>query len=379
MSASSRSGVSLTTSAAVTSAEGSMRMSSAASAAYEKPRSGRSSCMDETPRSRRMASAWTPFEDSCSSTCENSPCRRRTFADVERRNRSKYGATVGSRSIAISLPSPRRRAASNVEWPPAPNVQSTIVSPGRGASAASTSSARTGTWSVSVGKTLGNIFRAPFDGLPLLAPDGAIPDLEVVIDAGDRHLAVDPRAREQRRRNHDPSLLVEVGLGRGGEEVTLHHPRLAAERVEAADALGQPGPLRTVVHVETTVEALGDDDGVTELLAVPRGQGEPVLVVQGVLVLAQQHRSPSPISPHFNPLCPSCKPGAERGVERIPPAEGEGEGGGKGVAGAVGVHDRGRRRRRLVTAPVRRAPTHSLRAHDERHVEAAGIPLAGIG
>ena len=29
---------------------------------------------------------------------------------------------------------------------------------------------------------------------------------------------------------------------------------------------------------------------------------------QGVLVLAQQHRSPSPIVPHFNPPCPLCKP-----------------------------------------------------------------------
>ena len=44
-----------------------MRMSSGASAAYEKPRSGRSSCIDETPRSSRIASARTPFAASSSS------------------------------------------------------------------------------------------------------------------------------------------------------------------------------------------------------------------------------------------------------------------------------------------------------------------------
>ena len=42
-------------------------MSSGASTAYEKPRSGRSSCIDETPRSSRITSACTPFAASCSS------------------------------------------------------------------------------------------------------------------------------------------------------------------------------------------------------------------------------------------------------------------------------------------------------------------------
>ena len=122
-----------------------MRMSSGASTAYENPRSGRSSCIDETPRSSRTTSARTPFELSCSSTVENSPESSRAFSDVPRRSRSKYGVTLGSRSIAISLPCPFRREASNVEWPPAPKVASTTVSPGRGSRVATISSARTGT------------------------------------------------------------------------------------------------------------------------------------------------------------------------------------------------------------------------------------------
>ena len=45
-----------------------MRMSSGASVAYENPRSGRSTCIDESPRSRSTASARTPFAASCERT-----------------------------------------------------------------------------------------------------------------------------------------------------------------------------------------------------------------------------------------------------------------------------------------------------------------------
>src|SRR5215471_3258068 len=264
--------------------------------------------MDETPRSSRIASARTPFVASCSSTCENSPCSSRSLIGVERRSRSKYGATVGSRSIAISLPSPRSRAASSLECPPAPKVQSMIVWPGCGARAASTSSARTGTWSVSVGKTLGNIFRAPFDCLLPLAPGGAIPDLQVVEDAGHRHLTADARALEQVGGDHDPPLLVELRLRRGSEEEPLQRPGLAAEGVERPDPVRELRPFVDRVDVETAVQPTCDDHPVAELLAKARREGEPVLVVERVLVLAQQHRLPSPITPHFNPLPTTCKP-----------------------------------------------------------------------
>ena len=54
------------------------------------------------------------------------PCTPERFS-----KRSKYVRAVGSRSIAISLPRPCRSAASSAAWPPAPNVASTTVSPGR--------------------------------------------------------------------------------------------------------------------------------------------------------------------------------------------------------------------------------------------------------
>src|SRR5215468_2095854 len=212
-------------------------MSSGASVAYEKPRSGRSTCIEETPRSNRIASARTSFAASCASTSENSPRRKRPWMPVRFRTPSKYGRTDGSRSIAISLPVPRRSAASSPEWPPAPKVASMTVSPGCTASASRTSSARTGTWSVALGrKTFGNILRTPFENLDVIAPGRAVPDLQVVVDAGDHDLAVDAGVLRYRGGQHHAALLVGLGLGGAGEEVALHQASFPAEGVE----IGEP-------------------------------------------------------------------------------------------------------------------------------------------
>ena len=88
-------------------------MSSGASVAYENPRSGRSSCIEETPRSSRIASARTPFSASCGRTTPKSPRRRRACTPLPRSRRSKYVRTVGSRSTAISFPEPWRSATSS--------------------------------------------------------------------------------------------------------------------------------------------------------------------------------------------------------------------------------------------------------------------------
>src|SRR5262249_61573364 len=131
-----------------------------------------------------------------------------------------------------SGPSPRSPARRSAACPPAPKVASTTVSPGRIASSCRTSSARTGTWSVAFGcKTLGNILRTPFDLVQVSAPRGAIPDLEVVVDP--RHDDLLPKAgvRAERRRHHHPALLVQLCLGRTGEEAALHHPSFLAEPI----------------------------------------------------------------------------------------------------------------------------------------------------
>src|SRR4029077_19013079 len=130
---------------------------------------------------------------------------------------------VGSRSIAISFPLPRRSAARMAAWPPAPNVASTTVSPGRTARHSRTSSARTGTWSASLGcKTFGNILSTPFDLGELALPGGAIPDLEVVVDPGDDDITAELRVLEQRGRKAHSPLFIRPRLAGAGEEVAAH-------------------------------------------------------------------------------------------------------------------------------------------------------------
>src|SRR5712691_3291951 len=288
MSASSRSPKSLTTSAADSDAPGSMRMSSGASTAYEKPRSGRSICIDDTPRSSRTTSAWTPLSASCSSTRAKSPRRKRVCTDTPRAKRSKYSRAVGSRSIAISFPRPRRSAASSAAWPPAPKVASTTVSPGCTASRRRTSSARTGTWSVALGcKTFGNILRTPFDLCQVAAPGLAVPDLEPVVDAGHDDFPAELRVPDQGGRKHHAALLVEVGLGRRGEEVAVHLTAFLAERIQRGESrLDESSPILTTVGVEAPVEAARDDDTVLEGLPELGGKSETVLVIDRVLVSA---------------------------------------------------------------------------------------------
>jgi len=94
--------------AAVGSDDGSMRMSSGASVAYENPRSGRSICMLETPRSSRIASALSPFWASWPSTTAKSPRRKRAWAPQLCAKRSNRARASGSRSIAMKRPRPAR-------------------------------------------------------------------------------------------------------------------------------------------------------------------------------------------------------------------------------------------------------------------------------
>src|SRR5215218_6772730 len=225
MLARSRSSDSFTSSFAENGDEGSMRMSSGASVAYEKPRSGRSSCMLETPRSMRMASAGTSLPASWDRTTAKLPRSRRVCTPAWRRKRSKPDRTAGSRSIAISFPRPFRSSARSAAWPPAPKVQSTTVSPGRTASSSRTSAARTGTWSVALGcDAFGSILSLLLDLLHLRLPGGAVPYLEVVVDPRDDDVALERGALRGRGRQHHPSLRVRLRLRGAGKEEPLQSP-----------------------------------------------------------------------------------------------------------------------------------------------------------
>src|SRR5215211_2135728 len=289
MSASSRSSSSLTMSRAERVADGSMRISSGASTAYENPLSGLSICMLETPRSRMTASASTPFSASWTRTTAKSPRRKRDCGGNSRRTRSKYIRASGSRSIAMSRPWPARSAARSLEWPPAPNVPSTRVAPGCTARSSRTSSASTGTWSVLLRcNALGNKLHAPFNLFQLLPPARSLPDLDVVAHPGDDDFSAERRVLDERRRQHDAPLPVELGLGRACEDEPAHLPSLLREGIETLKPSGHElVPPRARVHDETPVHAARDDDPVGKRLPKLGREGESVLVIEGVLVLAE--------------------------------------------------------------------------------------------
>src|SRR5438270_3687327 len=153
----------------------------------------------------------------------------------------------------------------------------------------------------------------PFDLRQLLTPGGAIPDLEVVVDAGHDDVAAELRVLDQRARNHQPALLVEVRLRRAGEEEPVEPAPLLAERIQRGELrVDESSPIRTTVGVETAVEPARDDDPLGKGLPELGGKGEAVLVIDRVLVLAEKHRLgrlPSfPLRPTLSHEPPQRKP-----------------------------------------------------------------------
>src|SRR4051794_27386618 len=274
--------------AAVTSADGSMRMSSGASTAYEKPRSGRSICIDETPRSSRIASASTPFCASCSRTTAKSPRRNLVCAGVRLARRSKYMRAPGSRSIAISFPRLPSPAARSAACPPAPKAASTTMAPGPPARSCRPPSGTTGTGSVApLPKAFGNILRTPFDFGQFFAPGGAIPDLQAVMHTGYDDVPTQLRVLEQLGGDHHAALFVEVGLGRPGEEEPLDPAAFRAERIHRGESrLDESIPIRTTVGVQASVETSRDDHTVLEGFSELGRKSETVFVIECVVVCA---------------------------------------------------------------------------------------------
>ena len=148
----------------------------------------------------------------------------------------------------------------------------------------------------------GNMLRTPFDLVELPPPGFAIPDLEVIVDPGDNDFPLEAGVAEQGSRNHDPSLLVQLRLGRAGEEMALQLAAFAAERIETRDARLEPLlPVLPRVCIQAAVHAARDDDAAGHGVSEPGRKGEPVLVVDGVFVLSKQHvRAISSL--HFLPL-----------------------------------------------------------------------------
>src|SRR4051795_11591689 len=135
---------------------------------------------------------------------------------------AKCSSATGSRSMAISVPLGPMRSATSWAWPPAPNVQSIAVSPGRGSRSSISSPASTGTCdaviSRSMPKALDDVVDLAGERAVVARPGGTIPDLEVVADARDHDVLAELRVRVERRWQRDAPGAVEVHLVRVGEE-----------------------------------------------------------------------------------------------------------------------------------------------------------------
>src|ERR671933_2687839 len=105
------------------------------------------------------------------------------------------------------------------------------------------------------------MLRTPFDFPQVLTPGGAIPDLEVVVDAGDDDLTAQAGALREGCGDGEPALLVELRCRRRGEEVALHQPALAAERIECGEpCLDEAVPVGPGIGVEAAVHAPREHD-----------------------------------------------------------------------------------------------------------------------
>src|SRR5436305_14213093 len=109
------------------------------------------------------------------------------------------------------------------------------------------------------------MLRTPFDLFEVPVPGLAVPDLQVVVDAGHGHVLPEPRTLDQRGGESDPALPVELGLRSAGEEVAHDQAPFAAERVDLSEApLDETLPVGAGVRVEAAVQAPRDDDAVLE-------------------------------------------------------------------------------------------------------------------
>ena len=93
------------------------------------------------------------------------------------------------------------------------------------------------------------MLRTPFDLGQLLAPGGAVPDLEVVVDARDDDVAAELRVLEQRAPGCITRPCLSSSASDGArEEEALELPCFLAQRVERREPrLDEPAPSRARV------------------------------------------------------------------------------------------------------------------------------------
>src|SRR6266404_4010519 len=133
------------------------------------------------------------------------------------------------------------------------------------------------------------MLRTPFGLGDLTPPGGAVPNLEVVVDARDDDVAAELRVFHQSGGDTDPALLVELPFDSAGVEEAPELTGLAAELVEQVESrLDRAHPLGAGIRVQASVHAAAHDDSVPEGLPELGRQGEAVLVVDRMVVFTEE-------------------------------------------------------------------------------------------
>ena len=174
-------------------------------------------------------------------------------------------------------------------------------------------------------------------GPAVLRPRGRGPDLGVVTGADDERSRRQADPLAQVRRQQDTTLLVELRLGRAGEDAAAEEPGGGVGHGELRDLVRQECPAGKRMDGEAAVDPARDDGAAIEQGAELRRDGDAPLVVHRVPVLAGEHRlghswsevaevSTGPRQPGREPVlgvaevpvCPSGRPLMASGRKRFP-------------------------------------------------------------
>ena len=135
------------------------------------------------------------------------------------------------------------------------------------------------------GQALGDLGGGGVELLLLLGPGVGVPDLQVLAGPDHDAVAVEAGVLDQRLGDADAPGGVELLVEGAAVEAAAQLARVAPEgAVRREEAVGELLELRGRVHPDAGVEALGENDAVGERGPEPRGNREPILGIEAVLV-----------------------------------------------------------------------------------------------
>src|SRR3712207_2332158 len=245
------------------------------------------------PRSMTATSVRRPSARSWSRPSAKPARTKRVAHGTSAASSAKRSSATGSRSIATSVPVGPRRSATSFACPPAPNVQSTAVSPSRGSTVASSSAARTGTCiaviSASMAHPAADLADVGDELAALAVPLRAVPDLDAVARADDLHVLGEAGVLQEEGRDTDATGAVELGVLRRRGVEALELLALLGQRVEGLeDGAGELVVVLRLPQHDARLRALRHHDPLAERRAEAGRDGEAVLGIEGVVVGAAE-------------------------------------------------------------------------------------------